>query len=80
MAALARVPQAFSIRSARSTLEANGTLSRTEAIALASTNIETLLGMDVEYDLVAYVGGDMFDFSSRVAAVISPHRGFVDIL
>ena len=60
-------------------LESNGTLSRAEAISLGSSNIETLLGLETQHDLVAYKGGDMFELSSRVAAVISPKRGFVDL-
>lgn len=61
-------------------MESNGTLSRSEAIALGSSNIETLLGLEAQEDLVAYHGGDIFDLSSRVAAVISPKRGFVDLM
>ena len=69
-------PRIFETQAA---LESNGTLSRAEAISLGSSNIETLLGLEPQYDLVAYTGGDMFELSSRVAAVISPKRGFVDI-
>ncbi|KAF8322076.1 hypothetical protein DL93DRAFT_2071836 [Clavulina sp. PMI_390] len=61
-------------------LEANGTLSRTEALAMGSSNLETLLGLEPQTDLVAYRGGDVFDLSSRVAAIISPARGFVDLI
>jgi hypothetical protein len=60
-------------------LESNGTLSRAEAISLGSSNIETLVGLETQHDLVAYKGGGIFELSSRVAAVISPKRGFVDI-
>lgn len=53
-------------------------------MALASTNVEKLLGGKVEiedqYELVATEGGDLLDFSSKVRAVISPRRGFVDLL
>ncbi|KAF8305034.1 hypothetical protein DL93DRAFT_2172819, partial [Clavulina sp. PMI_390] len=61
-------------------LEANGTLSRTEALALGSSNIETLFGISPQIDLVAYHGGDVFDLSSRPVAVLSPYRGFVDLI
>ena len=55
-------------------------------MAIASTNIEKLLGGKVEAsaeqlgDLVATEGGDLLDFTSKVVAVISPRRGFVDLL
>ena len=56
-------------------------LTRSEAIALASTNLEKLLGIHAPNDdLVATTGGDLLDFTSKVAAVISPRRGLVDIL
>jgi hypothetical protein len=50
---------------------------------LASTALEKLLGIwgiGDEPDLVAYDGGSAFDLSSKVAAVLSPQRGFVDML
>lgn len=53
-------------------------------MALASTNIEKLLGGKVQADddceLVATEGGDLLDFASKVRAVISPGRGVVDLL
>ena len=63
-------------------LEANGTLSKSDALALASVNLEKLLGVKasgVQGDLVVTRGGDLLDFS-KVVAVISPRRGVVDFL
>ncbi|KAI0643981.1 carbohydrate esterase family 9 protein [Trametes meyenii] len=63
-------------------LEANGTLSKAEALALASSNVEQLLGVatdSMQSDLVATQGGDLLEFS-KVVAVISPRRGIVDVI
>ncbi|CDO74447.1 hypothetical protein BN946_scf184979.g2 [Trametes cinnabarina] len=59
-----------------------GVLSKADAFALASSNVETLLGLETdpaEQDLVATVGGDLLDFEGKVVAVISPRQGVVDI-
>ena len=66
-------------------MESNGRLSRREAYELASTNMESLLGLKgiinrETADLVAYDGGSAFDLSSKVAAVLSPARGVVDFV
>ena len=58
-------------------------VSRKQALALVTTNLEALLGVEVsgnDADMVAYRGGDVFDLSSKVAAVISPRRSSVDLL
>ncbi|KAI0367317.1 carbohydrate esterase family 9 protein [Pilatotrama ljubarskyi] len=61
-------------------LESNGTISKADAIALASTNVEKLLGVKtLQGDLVATQGGDLLELS-KVVAVISPRRGVVDII
>lgn len=65
-------------------LEADGRISKTQALALASTNLEKLLGIDdggwsSASDLVATAGGDLLQFESKVVAVISPGRGVVDL-
>ncbi|KAL0949372.1 hypothetical protein HGRIS_009441 [Hohenbuehelia grisea] len=64
--------------------DSRGRISALQAHALASTNLERLLGVrarDAESaDLVAYAGGGPLDYSSAVAAVISPQRGFVDLI
>ena len=65
-------------------LEADGKISREQAYALVSTNIEKTLGLDDVADgglddLVAFDGGDAFGFSSKVVAVLSRQRGYVDV-
>ena len=59
-------------------------MTKNEALALASTNLERLLGLeentsDYLADLVAYEGGDIFDFSSKAVGVLSPRKGVVDL-
>ncbi|KAH9913691.1 uncharacterized protein BXZ73DRAFT_106870 [Epithele typhae] len=64
-------------------LEADGAFSKADALALASLNVETLLGVEsdgLQGDLVATKGGDLFGFSSKVVGVISARRGLVDLL
>ncbi|CAL1706960.1 unnamed protein product [Somion occarium] len=65
-------------------IEAGGRLSKGQALALASTNLEKLLGGKVKaqsaHDLVATRGGELLDFESKVVAVISPRRGVVDLM
>jgi hypothetical protein len=68
----------------QATLESNGRISERQAYALVTTDLEKLLGVrgidDDSTDLVAYEAGSVFDFSSKVSAIISPTRGVVDIL
>jgi len=64
-------------------LEAHGEISKTQALALASVNLEKLLGVRVDHlhgDLVATRGGTLFDFQSKVVSLISSARGVVDHL
>ncbi|KIM40067.1 hypothetical protein M413DRAFT_446222 [Hebeloma cylindrosporum] len=62
-------------------LEANGSLSKSDAIALASVNLERLLGIQNPItDLIAVKGGTLLDFEGKVVGVISPQRGVVDLL
>ncbi|KAJ6490404.1 hypothetical protein C8R47DRAFT_1124518 [Mycena vitilis] len=63
-------------------LASNGLISKAEAYALVSTNLEELLGVttDEAGDFVAYSGGSPFETSSKIAAVLSAQRGQVDIL
>ncbi|RDX49485.1 composite domain of metallo-dependent hydrolase [Lentinus brumalis] len=64
-------------------LDANGEISKTDALALASVNLEKLLGIkthSVQGDLIATSGGDLLEFSSKVVGVISPRRGVVDMM
>jgi hypothetical protein len=52
-------------------------LSKETVFAMASTNLEKLLGVRVDHhhrDLVATQGGDLFDMKARVVAVLSPNR------
>lgn len=69
---------------AQAVLESGGRISERQAYALVTTDLERLLGVkgldDDSGDLVAYEGGSVFDFSSKVTAVISPSRGVVEIL
>ena len=63
-------------------MEANENISETEALALVSTNLEKLLGLEVDadmMDLVAAEGGGVFDFTAKVIGVISPQREIVDL-
>ncbi|KAI0361764.1 carbohydrate esterase family 9 protein [Trametes cingulata] len=62
-------------------LESGGEIKKTEALALASVNVEKLLGIKsdgLRSDLVATRGGDLLEFS-KVVGVLSPRRGLVDI-
>ena len=59
-----------------------GLLSKASAFALASANVEKLLGLDLlpgEHDIVATMGGDLLDYDGKVIAVISPRRRVVDV-
>lgn len=63
-------------------MEVYGELNQSEALALASTNLEKLLGLELEAehaDLVAVQGGDLFDFESKVVGILSPRRDVVDL-
>lgn len=63
-------------------LESSGLINKRQAYALASTNLDKLLGIDhasEDADLVAFEGGSLFELSSKVAAVISQQRGLVDM-
>ncbi|KAJ7600925.1 carbohydrate esterase family 9 protein [Mycena floridula] len=82
------VTEKYQIRSTRFdlawvALESDGAISKTEALALASVNLENLLGIASENsatDLVVTKGGEMFDFSGKVIGVLSSRRGLVDLL
>ncbi|KAH7876489.1 carbohydrate esterase family 9 protein [Lentinula edodes] len=63
-------------------LEAGGEISKAGAIALASSNLEKLLGLasgTVSSNLIATTGGTILDFESKVVAVASAKRGVVDL-
>ncbi|KAJ7089245.1 carbohydrate esterase family 9 protein [Mycena belliarum] len=60
-------------------LESNGVLGKAEALALASSNLEILLGVEeINSDLVATKGGAGFE--GKVLAIISPCRGSVHLI
>ncbi|KAJ7731100.1 carbohydrate esterase family 9 protein [Mycena maculata] len=60
-------------------LESNGALGKAAVLALASTNLETLLGVEEgNSDLVATKGGS--DFEGKVVAIISPRSGMVNLV
>jgi len=62
-------------------LEANRTLSKHEAYALASVNLERLLGIQLSNtDLVAVKHGDLLGFEGEVISIISPQRETVDLM
>ncbi|KAG6903044.1 hypothetical protein C0995_007477 [Termitomyces sp. Mi166 len=64
----------------KAALEANGQLTKVDALALGSVNLELLLGLETENsDLVAMKGGDILGFEGKIAAVISTNQGKVDL-
>jgi len=64
-------------------LESNGTIHKSQAFALASSNLERALGLTRDRfempDLVMYQGGGVFDFESKVVGVISAARRVIDL-
>ncbi|KAG8714759.1 hypothetical protein FRC08_011480 [Ceratobasidium sp. 394] len=63
-------------------LESDGHLGKHDALALGTTNLQRLLGLDAADavgDLVAFHGGSWSDFSSKPVAVISGARARVDV-
>lgn len=59
-------------------LESNGKISKAQALALASTNLEKLLGAPVQEDLIVTRGGTILDFEAKVVGVVSPRRGLFE--
>jgi len=63
-------------------INADDKISREDAVALASSNLQSIFGIepdDVHDDLVAYKGGDMLETSSKVVAVMSERMRTVTI-
>ncbi|KAJ4473612.1 carbohydrate esterase family 9 protein [Lentinula aciculospora] len=63
-------------------LDSNGRISTEKALSMASINLEMLLGVSTEaknIDLVATIGGNLLDESSKVVAILSPRSKTVDI-
>ncbi|KAL0072430.1 hypothetical protein AAF712_000193 [Marasmius tenuissimus] len=82
------VKDIWSARNARfdvawAAIEANGKLSQEQAIALASKNIEILLGAEVDdddTDMVATSAGDLFEMSAKVVAIVSSRQSSVELI
>ena len=58
-------------------------MNQLQVYALASTNLDKLLGIKHDYEGVAFTvfeGDSLFELSSKVATVVSPQRGLVDLL
>ncbi|KAF9220135.1 hypothetical protein BS17DRAFT_787951 [Gyrodon lividus] len=66
---------------ARLALSSNGAIDRNTALALATINVEKALGIhgNMPQDLVAYEGGEAFDFEGKVVAAISAQLGRTDV-
>lgn len=64
-----------------SLLMSNGVIDRTTALALVTTNLEKALGVQREMpqNLVAYRGGDVFEFEAKVVGVLSETLGRTDL-
>ncbi|KIO30758.1 hypothetical protein M407DRAFT_20283 [Tulasnella calospora MUT 4182] len=60
-------------------LQAPGDISKEDALALASSNLEKIFGLPGNEDFVAYKGGDMFDSESKVVAVMSKRRAQTEL-
>ena len=61
-------------------IDAMGGISREQAYAIVTSNLEKLLGVDESGEnLVATRAGGLLDFTSEVVAVINPARSSVDI-
>ncbi|PPR01451.1 hypothetical protein CVT26_015084 [Gymnopilus dilepis] len=67
-------------------LEANGTLSKSETLALATINLHKAIGLTTSSsrfghvgDLVMYSGGSVLDFESKPVGVISASRRRVEL-
>lgn len=64
-------------------IEADGNISKEQAFAIGSVNLQKLLGAEVsseDMDLVATHGGDLLEWSSKVVAVISPLQNSVNFV
>jgi len=58
----------------------SGVVSTSEVLALASVNLEHLLGLhNPVTDLVAVEKGSILDFEGKVVGIISQARGVVDL-
>ena len=65
----------------QTSIEAHGRISKTQAIALATSNVEKLLGLKTpNTDLVAVRQTSLYDFTGKVVCVISPREGGVKLI
>ncbi|PPQ63495.1 hypothetical protein CVT24_005152 [Panaeolus cyanescens] len=67
----------------RVAIDSGNRLSKEQALALGTTNMRRLLGLDIsdhDLDLVATRGGDLLNQGSRVVAIISAQRKMVEFL
>lgn len=67
--------------SRQAALESKNRIAKNQALALASTNLEKILGIPssaVRGDWVAY-RGDVFDMESKVVGVVSRRRKRIDL-
>ncbi|KAJ7056558.1 hypothetical protein C8F01DRAFT_1233681 [Mycena amicta] len=63
-------------------LESGGSVSKEEALAMASSNIEELLGVHSTHatdDFAVTQGGDLFSLEAKVVGMVSANRGLVDL-
>ncbi|PFH48493.1 hypothetical protein AMATHDRAFT_5747 [Amanita thiersii Skay4041] len=63
-------------------LNSNGKISKSQALALVTVNLERALGVDPKLigwrDIVAYRGGSVFDMESKVLGVASKRRRVIE--
>ena len=63
-------------------LDSRGLISMEDALDMATTNVEKLLGVTrraSDSDMVATKGGELLSFEGKVVAVTSPTRAVVDL-
>ncbi|KAF9225904.1 carbohydrate esterase family 9 protein [Gyrodon lividus] len=63
-------------------IDSQGLISMVDALTMATTNVEKLLGVTrkaFNSDMVATKGGELLSFEGKVVAVTSPRRGVVDL-
>lgn len=61
-------------------METDGYIDKKQALALVTSNIEKIFGLEAGSDLVAYRGGQYSDLEGVAVAVISEKGGYVDLM
>lgn len=65
-------------------LDSNDLLTKRQAYELMTTNLEKILDIEGYVgdmgELVAYEGGSALEFTSKPVAIVSPARGFVEVV